>query len=64
MGILLQLAPGWQLSRGARVRFVVIPDHSSYGLIQHYLAGGAFVVTPRGLSQNGHPRPPFCSSKK
>ena len=46
------------------MRFVVIPDHSSYGLIQHSLAGGAPIVTPRRVSHNGNPRPPFSLIKK
>ena len=39
--IFLQLAPGYQLSRGARVRSVVTLDHSSHGSIQHSLVRSA-----------------------
>ena len=49
----------YQLSRGARVRFVVISNHSDYGSIQYSLAWGIFMVTPRGVSHNDCPRLPL-----
>ena len=41
-------APDYQLSWSVRVRFVVISNHCSYGLIQYSLTGGAPMVTSRG----------------
>ena len=53
----------WLWPRGARVRFVVISNHSSYGSIQYSLAGGVFMVTPRGgESQWLPPLTPFYST--
>ena len=54
-GYLCWGASDYQLSRGARVRFVVISNHSDYGSIQYSLAWGIFMVTPRGVSHNGCP---------
>ena len=54
-GYLFWGASDYQLSQGARVRFVVISNHSDYGSIQYSLAWGIFMVTPRGVSHNGCP---------
>ena len=62
-GYLCWGASDYQLSQGARVRFVVISNHSGYGSIQYSLAGGVFMVTPRGgESQWLPPLTPFYST--
>ena len=65
VGILLQLAPDCQLSRDARVRFVVTLDHSIYDSIKHFLVGSAHMITPKRVSHNSRPRLlPFRLFKK
>ena len=48
VGILLQLAPDCQLSRGAKMRSMVIPNHNNYGSIQHSLTRSALMITDDG----------------